>query len=122
MTLELIFEIILGIAILAFICAVAFGNKKSKEKKKTDLEIDEYINSDGEVISTHVEVVNISCGTKLIGSKQPKSVEWYTVAFKKDNGEIIEVAVDSEMYEGLDMGMKGELTLVNGQLSSFILD
>ena len=122
MTLENFFEIILGIVILAFICVVIFGNKKTKTKKQTDSEIDEYINSEGEVITTHAKVIDTSCGTKVIGSKTLKAVEWYVVTFKKDNGEIIELSVNSEMYEGFEIGMSGALTTVNGQLNSFILD
>ena len=122
MTLENIFEIILGIVVLAFICVVIFGNKKTKAKKQTDSDIDEYINSEGEVITTHAEVIDLSCGTKVVGSKSLTATEWYVVTFKKDNGEIFELSVDSEMYEGFDVGMSGEVTTVNGQLNSFILD
>lgn len=122
MTLEQILEIILGVVIFAFICVVIFGNKRTKTKKETDLEIDEYLNSEGEIITTHAEVIDIACGTKMVGSKNPKAVQWFVITFKKDNGEIIEVPVDNEMYEGFDIGMKGELKLVNGQLNSFQLD
>ena len=122
MTLENIFEIILGIVVLAFIGVVIFGNKRTKAKKQTDSEIDEYINSEGEVITTHAEVIDLSCGTKVVGSKSLTATEWYVVTFKKDNGEIFELSVDSEMYEGFEVGMSGEVTTVNGQLNSFILD
>ena len=64
----------------------------------------------------------MSCGTDMVGGKNAKSVRWFKVKFEKYDGEIIDVPVDEEMYEGLEVGMRGNLRLVDGHLNSFELD
>ena len=120
--LEIIFEVLLAIIIVAFVVIIAYSSITGKKKSDKVADIDEYINSEGEIITTHAEIIDVDCGTKMVGSKTPKLVEWYLVTFKTGDGEIMEISVDAEMYEGLEVGLKGELTTINGQLNSFLLD
>ena len=61
----------------------------------------------------------MACGTKMIGTKTPKSSQWYMIVFRDDLGKIIEVPVNQEMYEGFEIGMHGTLKLVDGAIYSF---
>ena len=56
----------------------------------------------------------------MVGIKTPKSVEIYTVEFKNDD-ELIKLDIPQEMYDGLEIGQIGEVTLVEGELYSFII-
>lgn len=41
--------------------------------------------------------------------------------FKTDEKEIIKLEIPQEMYDGLEIGQSGEVTLVEGELYSFII-
>lgn len=73
-------------------------------------------------MEARAEVIDMACGTGMVGGKTAKSVKWFSVKFEKYDGEIIDVPVDEEMYEGIEIGMRGMLRLVDGKLNSFELD
>ena len=50
----------------------------------------------------------------MIGGKYPKAVDVYTAVFVTGKNEQIKLNVPQEMYDGLEVGQKGELTLVEG--------
>ena len=56
----------------------------------------------------------------MVGIKSPKAVTIYTVEFKKDD-ELIKIDIPQEMYDGLEIGLIGEVTLVEGELYSFVI-
>ncbi len=56
----------------------------------------------------------------MVGIKTPKAVTIYTVEFKTDE-KIIKLDIPQEMYDGLEIGQSGEVTLVEGELYSFII-
>lgn len=62
----------------------------------------------------------MSCRVDIVQIKIPKNVTIYTVEFKT-NEEIIKLEVPKEMYDGLVIGDSGEVTLVEGELYSFIV-
>lgn len=56
----------------------------------------------------------------MVGIKTQKAVTIYTVEFKTDE-KIIKLDIPKEMYDGLEIGKSGEVTLVEGELYSFII-
>jgi hypothetical protein len=123
MTLVDIICIIGGVGFLAIIIGtVIYVKKITPSKEEQDAEIDKYFENNGEIVESRAEVIDMSCGTDMVGGKTAKSVRWFKIKFEKYDGEIIEVPVDEEMYEGIEVGMRGNLRLVDGHLNSFELD
>ena len=70
----------------------------------------------------HCEVADMICGVSMVGHqgyKQPKAEKQFIIKFKNDSGDIFDVAVSEEMYDGFDKGLVGTLTLIDGNVSSF---
>ena len=123
MTFENIIYIILGVWFLAItVGTIIYVKKTMPSKEEQDAEIDAYFENNGEIVESRAEVIDMSCGTDMVGGKTAISVRWFKIKFEKYDGEIIEVPVDEEMYEGLEVGMRGNLRLVDGHLNSFELD
>ena len=123
MTLVDIICIIGGVGFLAIIIGTIIYLKKiTPSKEEQDAEIDKYFENNGEIVESRAEVIDMSCGTDMVGGKTAKSVRWFKIKFEKYDGEIIEFPVDEEMYEGIEVGMRGNLRLVDGHLNSFELD
>ena len=123
MTLVDIICIIGGVGFLAIIIGTIIYLKKiTPSKEEQDAEIDKYFENNGEIVESRAEVIDMSCGTDMVGGKTAKSVRWFKIKFEKYDGEIIEVPVDEEMYEGIEVGMRGNLRLVDDHLNSFELD
>ena len=103
--------------------------KKNKHKyltKEQYLELEESrLNDEGEITETHAKVVDLECGVTTVGYqayKQPKAVKYFIIHFKYDNGDIVKIPVNEEMYDGFDVGLSGTLILIDGKLNSFELD
>ena len=100
--------------------------RKNKDKyltKEQYRELEEAcLNDEGEITTAHAEVIDLECGVTTIGYQQPKAVKHFIIHFKYDNGDIIKIPVNEEMYHGFDIGLAGTLTLIDGQLNSFELD
>jgi uncharacterized transporter YbjL len=92
---------------------------KQKEKIESDSSPLE-IKTEFETVKFQAEIVNLTCRVEMVGIKTPKSVEIYTVEFKNDD-ELIKLDIPQEMYDGLEIGQIGEVTLVEGELYSFII-
>lgn len=96
------------------------GKKRDGEMKTTAENIDE-IKTEFETLKFNAKIIDLNCRVEMVGIKQPKAVTFFTVCFETDNNERIKVDVQQEMYDGLEVGQKGELTLVDGELYSFII-
>ncbi len=98
--------------------------KKNKDKcVKLSLEAEEEIfNKEPEVSVLHAEVVDMFCGVECIGHRLPKTIRYFTVVFKSDDGAVLSLPVLEEMYHGFEVGLVGTLKLINGGLDSFVLD
>ncbi len=79
------------------------------------------IKTEFETIQFRAEVIDLFCRVDMIGIKTSKTVTVYTVVFETDEKEIIKLDVPQEMYDGLEIGLNGEVTLVEGELYSFIV-
>lgn len=96
------------------------GKKRDGEMKTTAENIDE-IKNEFETLKYNATIIDLTCRVEMVGIKQPKTVTFFTVCFETDNNERIKIDVPQEMYDGLEVGQKGELTLVGGELYSFII-
>ena len=109
-----------GFAVV-FVCfllsfAISSGHDKLNVGEK---EAEELFEDNGEIVETRAEVIDMACGTTSKGGKVAKTVEWYAIIFKDDLGKVIKVYVDREMYDAFEVGMHGNLKLVDGGLYSF---
>lgn len=120
MPLEQLFGL-LGAILVAIIIGflLSFAITSGHEKSKSEETYEEGFENDGEIIETRAEVIDMACGTKMIGVKSPKTVEHYIIVFRDDLGKTLEVPVNKEMYEGFEIGMHGNLKLVDGGIYSF---
>ena len=73
--------------------------------------------SEGEVINSS-NIIFASSFFKI--SISPSENSGPTVEFKTDE-KIIKLDIPQEMYDGLEIGQSGEVTLVEGELYSFII-
>ena len=96
------------------------GKKRDSEMKTTAENIDE-IKNEFETLKYNATIIDLTCRVEMVGIKQPKTVTFFTVCFETDNNERIKIDVPQEMYDGLEVGQKGELILVGGELYSFII-
>lgn len=131
MTLEqkiwLIGGILIAVLLAVFIPLIVRDFKKNRDKyitspeKMREIE-EERLNAEAVIVEFDGEIINMVCGTGTVGSyRLPKSQKTFLVVFKKDNGEIIDLAVAEDIYLSLEVGMAGKVTLLDGRLDSFLL-
>ena len=117
------------IAVMLAICIpiIVKDVKKNKDsyvispERMREME-DERLNAEAVITDFDAEIVNMVCGTGMVGSyRLPKSQKTFLAIFKKADGEIIELAVSEEIYLSLEVGMSGKVTLLDGRLDSFEL-
>ena len=115
------------LCIIAIVLVFVWDYKKNGAKyaaardKMREIE-EEQLNSDPEVVTMHVQVVDMICGVDSVGIKQPKVVKYFVVKFKNDDGEVFDIHIPQEYYDGFDVGLSGVLYLVDGKLNSFLPD
>ena len=95
-------------------------NEKPSEKRGNQI-TDEDFEVECVTDKMRVSVVDQFCRVKMVGIKSPKAVEIFTVVFEDDYGKIIKLDMPKEMYDGIDKGQRGVLTIANGELYSFEL-
>lgn len=109
------------------IALVVFDKMKNKRKKveQPQNEVDPYSEEifEQEIVKSEmrVSVVDQFCRVEMVGIRSPKSVEIFTVVFETDEGKSLKFDVLKEIYDGIDVGKRGILTVVNGELYSFEL-
>ena len=120
MTIEQTLGLVAILFAMAFVVIIGYFIRIAiKEKGTREEAIEEIFDDNGEITETRAEVIDMACGTKMLGVKNPRTVEWYVVVFRDDLEKIIEVPVNKEMYDGFEIGMHGKLKLVGGGLYSF---
>lgn len=95
--------------------------KRDKLRQATEPKVDEH-KTEFETESFQAKVIDLYCRAEMIGIKTPKSVEIFTVVFESADKNEIKIDVPQEMYDGLELGQSGEVTIVEGELYSFIVD
>ena len=73
-------------------------------------------------VEIRASVIDQSCAVKTVGIKSPKTKTIFTVVFQTEQEEILTFQVPEEMYEGLEVGQTGLLTVVDGELYGFAPD
>lgn len=117
--------VILIIAVVAFFAFSVIMYirqcKRNKLKKETPVTEAPKIKDEFETVKFHATVVDLFCRTEMIGTKTPRSVKVFTVVFETDNKDQIKLDVPEEMYDGIESGQSGEVTVVEGELYSFVI-
>ena len=126
-TIWLICGLLIAVAIAICVLIIARDVKKNKEnyyispERIREIE-DERLNQEAEIEIFEAEIIDMVCGTGMIGSyRLPKSQKTFLLIFKKADGEMIDLAVSEEIYLSLEIGMAGKVTLLDGHLDSFEL-
>ena len=120
--------ILIPVFIVVFILIFVLDQKINKEKyaammKEKEEEEDEEFEREAEIVTVHAEIVDMVCGTGMVGSyRLPKSSKTFIIKFSADSGEVYELSVPEEYYLELSVGQTGTLTIVEGNLDSFELD
>ncbi|MBR2722318.1 MAG: hypothetical protein IKB75_06040 [Clostridia bacterium] len=98
-----------------------FFRKKNPKGLKTALS-NEWVDIEPEIVTMHAKVADMCCFTESKGTKMPILIRNFFVLFEDDNGQMHKIAVDEELYTAFEIGQVGELTLVDGGVTSYILD
>ena len=113
--------------VIFVIVLVVLDKRKNKHNKEKNTEkwgnqiTDEDFEVDCVTDKMRVSVVDQFCRVEMVGIKSPKAVEIFTVVFEDDYGKTIKLDMPKEMYDGIDKGQRGILTIANGELYSFEL-
>ena len=110
--------VILASLILIMIATFAKGYKKTNAKAESVGE--ERLDNDPITEKMRVTVKAVNCSVKSGGFRSPELSEEYYITFESEDGEIFSIYVDEGACCGFEEGQAGVLTLVDGQLSSFI--
>jgi hypothetical protein len=116
--LWMIGSVIFGLAVLAIIRSIP------QRKQKTDGPTPGQASDEMQTpltVTLDAKVTDQYCRVVTAGTKSPKTKEEYFVCFEAEDGREYKLAVSSEYYQALSAGQRGRLTLVNGQLYSFVL-
>ena len=110
-----------GCAFIVF-CFVMAVRQNAQRKKESPPPAAPEETFDPDYITTRATVIDQSCCVRSEGIKMPKTVRIFTIVFQLDNGEIFKLNVPEETYDGFEIGQVGELTTVDGELLSYILE
>ena len=110
--------ILLGAFMLCIITSIIYRHKPQKDGSQID---DDPAEPEFQRLEINATVVDLACGVEVKGHKTVKAVKTFRVAFALENGKVITLTVPEEMYEGIEIGQKGLLTLVDGELYGFEL-
>ena len=135
MTPELIGSLVIAAIMVVIIVIIIFRGKAdingtrsvdtAKSEDNVPLSEDENVEVETQSVTMHAEVIDMACSVKSVGTqcyKLPKAVKTFAIQFQNDAGEILDLTVPEEMYDGFDKGLTGSLTIVDGKLDSFVPD
>lgn len=115
----MIFGLILFGALM--VCTITGIIYRSKPKKNGVQDDDNLAEPEYQRLEVNATVIDLACGVEVKGHKTVKAVKTFRVAFELESGKVITLTVPEEMYEGIEIGQKGLLTLVDGELYGFEL-
>ena len=107
---------------LIFAALMSIIIRACKERSKSGHSRTDWRDIEPEIVTMHVRVVDLGCFVTHKGTKTPRVEENYVIAFENDCGERCEFSVGRDMYDGFEIGQVGELTVIDGKVSSYVLD
>ena len=108
----------LGFVVL-FIFAII---TEKKAKKQVEAEEKTFLEKEYEKDSFLATVTDMHCSTEVVGIKNPKNIRSFVVTFELEGQETFVLPVNEEQYDGFDIGQRGILTVVDGELYSFEIE
>ncbi|MBO5271054.1 MAG: hypothetical protein J6B77_09725 [Clostridia bacterium] len=119
----LIAAAVIVLAIVGFAALMIRSYKRAgKNAAAEEAYVEERLKETPETVTVHARVVDQCCFTTTVGIKAPKAVKAFFVSFAGDDGMLYKIPVSEEMYDAFEIGQVGELTLINGEVGSYILD
>ena len=126
---DLATTIFLGCFLVGIIvCIIILLITIDKQNKENDLTKDSANSNDDpykmeyKTVQINAKVIGQHCASKVVGIKHPKATKEFVVYFESCNGELFQLQVPEEIYDGFEKGQTGLLTMVDGNLYSFALD
>ncbi len=127
---QLVFDIVFwgvfvgGGSIFVIICFIMgirqYKREKTKQKNNhTNKNNNETIEPKYTINKTRATVIEQICCVKMVGTKTPKTIREFSIAFEVKDGDIVKINVPKEMYDGFEEGQIGILTTLDGELYSF---
>ena len=111
------------VAVLCFLVTFIHSLKNRKTiRAEVERQEEERCSIEFSSLEVHASVIDQSCAVKTVGIKSPKTETVFTVVFQTEQKEILAFQIPEEMYEGLEIGQTGLLTIVDGQLYGFFPD
>ena len=108
--------ILLGVFIILTVTNIVYRDKPGDHSPADEEDTQE---PKYEHLETNASVVDMTCGVEVKGIKTVKAVKTFRVSFELESGKVITLTIPEEMYEGIEVGQKGKLTLVDGELYGF---
>ena len=109
-------------ATLAICIPLAIRDSKRRAAPPT---LEEKLACKPEILTFHAEVIDIACGVYTDGGQsytQPRAVREFCIKFREDDGSIRNVLIPEELYDAFEIGQRGSLTLIDGNINSFVPD
>ena len=121
----LIGGIVIFAVVVLGVLLIRWDLRRQKKRKEESPEELSSRRTEGEVKTVHAVVADMVCGVKTVGHqayKQPKAEKHFVIRFRDDDGNTYETSVSEEIYLGFEVGLAGELTLIDGVLFGFLPD
>jgi len=112
-----------GLIAIILVALLSILLRKHGEKDTPSHSIEEQLNKEPQTLTLRVKVIDQNCFVSYVGgAKSPKAVKNFVVVFQDDNEQTHKIAVEEDIYDAFEIGQTGELTLIDGKVSSYILD
>ncbi len=96
--------------------------KQDKSYKSPQNDITDIDNYEPQEMHIRAKIVDMACRSRLVGTREPKSVQEYLVVFLDEYEKRHDIFVNEDYYNALEVDQVGILTLVDGDFYSFELD
>ena len=109
----------LSFAFFAFVITPIISVRKYKKRLS---ELDNEPVEEPPLVEINARVFSRRCGTKMYGSKSPRTYKEFYVTFLTDDGEKLEYKVEEDFYLSIYEDQTGTLAIVNGNFYDFCAD
>ncbi len=109
---------VFGLMCCVFFLVVFISSRQTKKKIEAE---ENPFEQEFEKTSFPAKVIDMQCRTEVVGIKNPKNVRSFVIFFELEEHETFTLSVNEEQYGGFEIGQRGILTVVDGELYSFEL-